>query len=165
MTHTYYQLSYRLDGMHAYLIWFSNDQDGISIEPDGTVPSFPDHAGLLTYASAHQLTIDPTPSVLHDLDAIISWLRRPLLADIDCDSVLNIWNLFGDLATSVGQSFNSDRKCSRRIYEKLFWGNNLPAVTPPGKHYRPIWSDEERLILQEILSEGLMLFRRQVKFR
>ena len=164
MTHTYYHLSYRLDAIDAYLIWFSNDQDGLITEPDGTVPSFPDHISLLAYASAHHLAIDPMPPVPHDLDAIVSWLRRPLLGDIDCDNVLSVWNLFGDLARSVGGSFDRDHKRSRRIYEKLFWGNNLPAVTPPGKHYTPIWSDEERLILQEILKEGLLLFRRHVKF-
>ena len=31
----------------------------------------------------------------------------------------------------------------RNPYEKLFFGNNLPAMTPLGEHYTPARTDEE----------------------
>jgi hypothetical protein len=48
-------------------------------------------------------------------------------------------------------------------YDKLFWGNNLPVVTPPGEFYVPAWSDEELAELHRILSDGMRLIRVAVR--
>jgi hypothetical protein len=133
MTPAYFCLWYRLDHTDGYLIWFSNDQDGVVTQPDGIVPSFRDQEALRAYAASHQLMLEETAPLLHDLDAVARWLRRSLSADVDCDALLTAWNLFGDLAASVNADFDRDRDRTQRVYEKLFWGNNLPAVTPPGK--------------------------------
>jgi len=77
--------------------------------------------------------------------------------------LLNAWNLFGDIATSVDAEFDSDRQLSQRVYEKLFWGNNLPSVTPPGKHYTPLWNEDELSLMRAILGHGLDIFRKHVK--
>ena len=44
------------------------------------------------------------------------------------------------------------------IYDKLFWGNNLPSLTPKGRHYVSEWSPDELAALAEVLSAGLALF-------
>jgi hypothetical protein len=163
MTRTYYRLWYRLDHTDGYLIWFSNDEDGVVTQPDGTVPSFRDQEALRAYATFHQIDLDAMEPLVHDLDVVVQRLRRPLSAEIDSDAFLTAWNLFGDLATSVNGDFDGDRKRTQQIYDKLFWGNNLPAVTPPGKQYTPVWSDDELLLMREILHDGLLLFRKQVK--
>lgn len=162
MTPTYYRLWYRLDHTDGYLIWFSNDTDDVVTQPDGTVPSFRDQEALQAYASSHHLTLDEMEPLLHDLDVIVEWLGRSLSAELDCDTFLTAWNLFGDLSASVNGDFDRDRKRTQHVYEKLFWGTNLPSVTPPGKYYTPLWSDEELLLMREILTNGLMLFRKSV---
>ena len=45
------------------------------------------------------------------------------------------------------------------IYDKLFWGCNLPSMTPPGMHYEPTWSPEEITTVVEVLHSGLRLLR------
>ncbi len=165
MTPTYYCLWYRLDHTDGHLIWFSNDNDGVVTQPDGMVPSFRDQKALHDYATLHQITLDPMEPLLHDLDDVARWLRQSLSAEVDCDILLTAWNLFGDLASSVKGDFDPDRTQTQHIYEKLFWGNNLPAITPPGKHYTPRWSDDELLLMRNVLHNGLRLFRTHVKIQ
>jgi hypothetical protein len=41
----------------------------------------------------------------------------------------------------------------------VFFGNNLPAMTPPGEHYVPEWDDEEIALLWRIIGQGVDLIR------
>jgi hypothetical protein len=158
----YYRLWYRLDGADSYLIWYSNDHDGVVIDPDGTVPSFHSFTQLYAYAAAHQIEIVKEEPLLHDLDHLAAWLVTPF-TDIDCDVFLAAWNLFGDISLSVGGHFEPDQQQTQHIYGKLFWGNNLPAMTPPGEHYTPEWTDDEVKLMKDTLSYGLQLFRKVVR--
>ena len=163
-SNTYYCLWYRLDGTDGYLIWYSNNHDGVVVQLGGTVPSFRSPALLHDYAAAHQIVIAEEEPMLHDLDCIEAWLCTPTISSvIDCDAFLAAWNLFGDISVSVNGNFDRDHKKTQNIYDKLFWGNNLPAITPPGKHYTPIWSDEELQVLREVLANGLQLFRQVIR--
>lgn len=163
MTRAYFCLWYRLDDIDAYLIWFSNDQDGVVVQPDGSVPSFPNESTLCAYTVTYQLPIKEGQPILHNLDVVSRWLHRTLSADIDCDQFLMAWNLFSDISNSIGGEFNADHARTYPVYEKLFWGNNLPALTPAGKQYTPAWTDNEVLLLRETLAVGLALFRSVVK--
>ena len=165
MTQTYYALWYRLDQSDGYLIWFSDDVDGVITRPDGTIPSFDAQAQLNIYASDNQLGVAPMEPLLHDLDAVVSWLGHSLSANVDTTTCLTAWNLFTDCSASVNGDFDADHKRTKGIYNKLFWGNNLPAVTPPGEEYIPVWADDERLLLQEVLCDGLQLFQKYVTRR
>ena len=40
-------------------------------------------------------------------------------------------------------------------YEKLFYGNNLPAVTPDGASFHPLLSDGERAALRALLRNAV----------
>lgn len=163
MLKTYYCLWYRLDDTDGYLIWYSNDHDGVVVQSDGAVPSFGSLALLHTYAAAHQIVIKEEEPGLHNLDRVETWLNTPTLSsDIDCADFLADWNLFGDISASTNGSFDHDQKLTQDIYEKIFYGNNLPAMTPPGKHYTPIWTEAEITLMWKILSDGMSLFRKVV---
>ena len=82
---------------------------------------------------------------------------------IDCSGSFAAWNLFIDVAHSVGDagaSYLASNAVLGHEYEKLFFGNNLPAMTPPGEHYTPTWTDDEldavrqHLILESDLFEA-----------
>jgi hypothetical protein len=163
MSRTYFRLWYRLDGADGYLIWFSNEEDGVVVEADGSAPAFGDLVALHAYADSQHLDVCIEEPILHDLDSVAVWLARPVHA-IDCDAFLSAWNLFADLAASTGAGFEPDYDRTRHIYHKLFLGNNLPIVTPPGERYVPCWSAAERRILHEVLGAGLALFRARVRW-
>ena len=162
MTTTYYYLLYQLDDTIGYLIWFSDKEDGVVLQADGSVPCFSSTLHAHIYATTHQLAIQEETPVLHDLDIIAHWLQRTLSADVDCKEFLNAWNLFDDIAVSVGHTFRADDTETHTVYEKLFWGSNIPILTPPGEHYTPVWSDDELLLLRAVLAQGLTLFRSAV---
>jgi hypothetical protein len=81
------------------------------------------------------------------------------MANPNPELLLDAWNLFGDVARSVGVPLD-DRSAERHtLYDKLFAANNLPAVTPPGERYEPRWSESELAGLREVLAEGIQVFR------
>lgn len=140
---TYFSLWYRLDRIDYYLIWYTNDRDGVVVDSTGLIPTFRDIDSLAIYAENIGLYVEKEEPTLHNLDLLKYWLENPNQATIVCDDFLAIWNLFTDVASSVLDiEFDRDIQKTKSIYNKLFWGNNLPSLTPKGKYYNPIWTDD-----------------------
>lgn len=159
----YFSLLYRLHTEERYLIWMSDEQDSVLVHAGGFVPSFGSLASLREYAALNDYTLRDEEPRLHDLDWIATWVAQTD-APVDCIRTLNVWNLFVDVSVSMpdkGVAFYNDQLDSelRPIYDKLFWGNNLRAVTPKGEHYIPEWSQEELRSLARVLTLGLDMFR------
>ena len=89
-----------------------------------------------------------------------AWCLAPDAAGIDCSSFVDAWNFFDDLA---GLSDGADTPYIRlsrtrgACYDKLFWGCNLPAVTPAGERFEPVWHAAEVAEIREVLAVGLDL--------
>ena len=164
---TYYSYEHRLAGADAYLIWFTDDSDdgtepdGVLLDKEGLMVTFHHMDNLQDYARHRGLTVGPEANAEPlDLDVVERWLVKARKTNVDCGTFLNAWNLFSDLATTVqGRTAHIDGQREGRIYNKLFWGNNLPALTPPGKHYEPIWSKSEVGRMRNVLTTGMLLFR------
>lgn len=162
MPPSHHRLLYKLDGQERFLIWFSNDRDGVVVR-DGHVLSFSSHGALRGFAVQTGLALAEEPDGLHDLDWVQKWVSSPRADTIDCAAALVAWNLFGDVSLSLagaGAAFLELDRAHDGLYDKLFAGNNLPAVTPPGEPSTPTWSDDEVTTLAAILAHGLALFRR-----
>jgi hypothetical protein len=150
------------DDSNLYFIWFSNEKDGVCCEPDGEIAAFNDLESLRKYAEVQNILIRDEEAFCLNLDKIEESLKQPLF-EVDCVDFLNAWNLFTDVSVSLKGNFDSERKATEKIYDKLFWGNNLPAVTPEGEFYTPIWSRKELEIIREVLQKGFILFRSSLK--
>jgi hypothetical protein len=159
----YYACRYRFAEEDAYVLWFTNDQDGVWVDVNGQVVSFRTLAALQRYATAHAITIESAAPPFYNLDAVVSWLRHDSYPPIDCELLLTTWNLFRDVATSVNRPFDVDHERTQSVYEKLFYGNNLPSITPTGASYEPQWTEDEIMLLREIFTDGLQLFTETVK--
>jgi hypothetical protein len=59
----------------------------------------------------------------------------------------------------MGGDFDSDKDLTHEVYEKLFQGMNLPAVTPESKQCQPTWAKDEIELMRQVLLHGLSLFR------
>ena len=163
MAHKHFKVRYRLDGVDRYLIWFSNDSDGVVVQDDGSMVSFRSQSDLDSYAKFRGLKLEPDEPSEFDFDSVERWLSRLDRGSIDCDLFLNAWNLFGDIASSNGNAaFQQSSRAAGRVYDKLFWGNNLPAVTPAGELYVPVWSERDVDELHRILSQGMSSIRNAV---
>lgn len=161
MSADYYKCWYRLNGRDKYLIWYTNDVDGVWLR-DGKIPVFTEHTNLIDYASSNGINIQIEEPRLHDLDVVVKWLESPTGKTVDCPSFNAAWNLFADVSRSVKGDFDQDQKRTKKVYEKLFCGMNLPSVTPEGKEYEPIWTKKEVALLYEVLSQGLEMFRAKI---
>lgn len=163
----YFPLSYRLRKEARFLIWISNGDDSVLVDADGSVPSFKDLKTLESFAEQNGIQLESETPVIHDLDWVAGW-RIAHAAEIKCVPALHAWNLFRDVAASVqakGAEFAKLDRNEPLIYDKLFWGNNLPAVTPEGRSYVPQWTLQETQLLAAVLSTGLDLFESCVRNR
>ena len=92
---------------------------------------------------------------------------HPNLPDValDCNQILAAWNLFGDVARSTGEiggAFNESDQSLNAIYDKIFYGCNLPSITPEGEAYTPSWSRKELDAIRELLKIGFLMFQRVI---
>ena len=159
---TYYRVLFNLERALEWLIWYDGAgeaKDGVWINEPGNMPVFRSEAALEHYARERGIHFKPEAPMLHNLRVVEEWLRKPSFKSIQCDAFLGAWNLFADVARSVGTPLDDRGELADKVYDKLFWGNNIPAVTPAGREYVPVWSKEEMDCLRRVLQQGLAVFR------
>ena len=157
----YFPHLYRLDAEDRYLIWISNESEGVVADAEGFVLTFNDADAVRSHADLKHYQLEDEEPILQDLDWVGTWLNTPGMP-VNCVEALNAWNLFSDVARSIqgrGRAFERLDPQFPGIYRKLFWGNNLPSLTPEGKHFTPQWSPDEITALTEVLGAGLEMFR------
>jgi hypothetical protein len=160
---TFFPYKLRWDGSVVYLIWFGGNgdrTDGVFVDGEEKMPTFRSMRTLKRYATEKGLVIsDEKCGKALDFDALSRWIQRPARGSIRCADFLAAWNLFSDiLSTFKGHPSHIDGRREQRIYRNLFHGSNLPAVTPEGRKYKPIWSQDEVVRLRRVLARGSRLF-------
>lgn len=158
-----YLCAARLDGTDRYFLWESGDDapDRVVLDDAGFVLTFPGEQAAREAPSVESEAVSPEQTAVYDLDAIETWAKST--AEVrDCSELLNAWNLFGDLPRGENL-FGEAAARANLVYDKLFWGCNLPAMTPPGEHYVPIWSASETAALKRLLMLGLAEFRGRIR--
>ena len=147
MALAYYLCSYRLHESAGYLIWFTDEEggveDGVVTSPEALLQIFRSQSDAEIQARNLNILLSEENPAFYDMTVISDWVDTPAAETVDCSAFDNAWNMFGDIALSTGSAFDADRTQTRRIYQKLFWGCNLPSVTPPGQRYGPLWDTEE----------------------
>jgi hypothetical protein len=147
----------RLDGLDHVFLWESG-----GAKPDRVV--LDDNNRIWTFASEQAArdtttsrTVSSDDAADYDADAVDSWCRSN--ADmVACRPLLALWNLFTDLPNRADLFVALDKRANG-IYDKLFAGCNLPAITAPGDHYVPTWNATELQLLKRLLLLGIAEFR------
>jgi hypothetical protein len=157
----HYIVMFRLDGSDRFAVWYTDDVDGVLLDEAKLVATFPSPGAVKAYAANLGLELVEEAPEVYDFDRIAAWIAEPRAAGIDCSMMLNAWNMLADTASSLSCRLFEPRG-SKLVYDKLFRGNNLEVVTPPGEHYEPTWSDEDVAVLAGVLSAGLGTLRAAV---
>jgi hypothetical protein len=153
---THYPYLLHDQGRQVVVLWYGDETDGVVTTGDRRVRTFDDVDGARRFAEANGLPLaDERPSRL-DLDAVATWMRRG--RTVPCALLLEGWNFLADVARSVRAEADHG-EAAFGVYAKLFAGNNLPAVNPPGEYYVPVWSAEELRLLRRVLGDGLRVWR------
>ncbi len=160
MTHErlHYTVMFRLDGSDRFVVWYCDDVDGVLLDESKLIATFPSPAAVEAYAVNLGLELLEEPPGVYDFDRIAAWVAAPGAEGIDCSVMLDAWNMLADAANSLSCKLFEPRG-AKLVYDKLFWGNNLEAVTPPGEHYEPTWSRVDVAVLAGVLSAGLSTLR------
>ena len=157
MERLYFPCRVRLNGADIFLLWYEDERDGFVRTPGG---------GLVVEASLDSLAAEAAELGVelaearteYDFDRVRSWCRGPTAEGVDCQTFLDVWNFFDDLAglhTAPGTEYARLSRAAAACYDKLFWGSNLPSVTPPGERFDPSWSPEELAAVGQVFEAGL----------
>lgn len=162
MSETWYPLALKIGERTLFLLWASDDWGLDRLLADGgRLVSFSNEESAREYAQAENLPLARREELhLHDLDDAARWLRAD--TEPDCGVLLEIWNLAGDVARSVNEPFEDRGGVLDDVYNKLFFGNNLPSMTPRGEHFEPEWSEEELGVLRARIETAVDLIRSHV---
>jgi hypothetical protein len=157
----YYICEFKLDRKTSYVIWYSGNDDGILLSEENKVIAFGSIDRILAYTQEKSLSVNNESIPMYDFDVISSWCDRPNLSQIDCESFLNIWNMFTDLASSMGKR---SQVCAADVgvdslYDKLFYGNNLPSINLTEELYEPSWNQDEASAIAHLFAKGLQDLR------
>jgi hypothetical protein len=160
MDRRYYSFWFRIGGQKLCAIWSDNDYSKFWLDANGLLPAFSTKGAITAYAESIPISLENFEFEMVDLDELANWLEHPGL-ELDCNLVLNSWNLFDDLKTAVygEDSYQAELQRPSTIYDKLYFGTNPPVLTPSNKEYVPIWTEPEIKEIQIPLADGLKLFR------
>ncbi|MBA3453348.1 MAG: hypothetical protein H0T42_09680 [Deltaproteobacteria bacterium] len=152
-----------LDGIQRLFLWESDDEtdDRVALDEAGFLLCFPSEFAARAATQAESRPVSSEAPSVYDLDAIEAWCRSTATVT-DCRRLLNAWNLFGDLPRNDNLCASADAR-NNSLYDKLFAGCNLPAMTPPGEEYVPMWTSAEIAALKRLLLLGLAEFRARLR--
>lgn len=165
MSYNLYPVSVKNEGCTRFLVWCEG-QSGDYYLRDGDNLIVGDSLGTLRDALAEKSgEVDWGASCVIDIDKLFNDLEAISIGHTSDDSqnslFLDAWNFFEDLIHTFGleQDFSKFRTVHLdAVYEKIFWGCNLPAVTPEGKSYSPLWADNEIEVWREYMCELRKVF-------
>ena len=168
----YYALWHRLECHDSYLIWATDlegdAKDTVLLDREDCLLTFDNLHSLTEYAATIGLSVTADEPKLFDLDWAANWVRDLSATTVDCANALSAWNLFLDVCQSVKHDrkfFLDNAEPNRILYDKLFFGNNHPAITPEGETYMPSWSQHEISAIRTVLSAGLKMFQSNLPSR
>jgi hypothetical protein len=115
-------------------------------------------AGLVRLSKAKGIEVSSDPAHLvniAEMQDTLARLRpgRPL-SQYSAQVLLESWNALEDMCRSTGASMRlagASEAEVKHVYDRLFYGNNLPSVTPEGRSCKPAFNSEELAVLRSTL--------------
>lgn len=156
----------RLDGRDYFLVWRTAESNSLWRDQHGHLLVDAHEQRLRESAESQGIRIEPDAPAQYDFDKTERWCAKADDTSVDCNAILNHWNFLDDLAAWPPQQQSAYQTASKNatgVYNKLFFGCNLPAVTPAGEEYLPNWSADELVELREVLIAGIELLKTELK--
>lgn len=142
------------------LLWESSSKGDVFLTKDNNIPYIADDIQdakkifselpfNIIWSDAATMDFDMFWKELNDLN-----IKKPS-DEKTCDVILNGWNFIEDLIRTFSLDGLREKLTDLQLnkaYKKIFYGNNIEAVTPNDYSYNPLWEEEEILILREKLA-------------
>jgi hypothetical protein len=142
-----------------FLIWFSDDQDGlVTAADDGSLLAFESDGDARGHAGSAGLAVSEEESAYFDFDELEAWIGAPNPFRMRPDDLLNAWNLLRDIASSVRNQVAAAKLRNRgdkELYLRLVNSCDIPALRSPTVE-RP--TPEDCAAIAAVLRHGLACF-------
>lgn len=157
----YYLVTFISKKENYYFIWTTSDNE-IFLTKDDKLIFWKIIKDVEDFMVKNNIVFSQNDEIVFDLDCFEKWCCSSI-HNVDCENILNLWNIFTDLYSSVNKKYIGSESEFDEIYEKLFYGNNLQTVNTTNKHYIPTFSDDEIDMIKEIIMEGICFFKNIIK--
>ncbi|WP_428771113.1 hypothetical protein V1L52_04520 [Treponema sp. HNW] len=157
----YCLINFILASRSFYCLWFDDGKrDRFLTDTTNTLLYFENENEIRNFCTAHNLNIQKNKAVCYNID---SFMHEFNLYDIDCNIFLDYWNIASDMAYTYSEHFIGDDDGPSGetvgVYDKLFYGNNLPALKKESSEvYIPIWERDELDIIQAVFTDIKRIF-------
>ena len=151
-TDMYYIISFLYKDSEHYCIWVSDEKDYVLFDENKLV-KFKSKQLLFEYASENNIVFEDETETKYDVDKMQLWCNDAEDNYVDCDEVLNFWNISTDFAAGNELCFAGNENSCDGIYEKIFFGNNI--LEDSDKKYYPEFMDDEVKMIKQIIREGI----------
>jgi hypothetical protein len=154
----YYIINLDFKFYQLYIIWISDEVDGVLVNDELKVSAFKTEAGLLRYWNEY-INGTNTEVTGYDVYKVQQWIANPY-PKFDCNEFLNLWNLFTDVAEATKLQFTGDLKEDVRnvVYDKLFNASDCYWANEPN----PIFNAAEIDTLANVMQNGIDLLLNNV---
>jgi hypothetical protein len=152
---------FRFNAKSYFVIWYDGSEDGLLVDSKQKLAQFEHQEDARNFLIKQGFYLSENQVTIYNFDRIAQWVNQPTPAQIDCVEFLDVWNMFVDVANSVGGSsvFMEKNSDLDSIYQKLFYGCNLLSITPPGEQFEPTWTLSEMTFLSNLFGAGIELLR------
>jgi len=136
-----------------YILWISDDIDGVVVDNQRKIIAFKDKAQLLKFVEKKAISLKEGITAYY-INNLQQWVLEPD-RNIDYEVFLNFWNLCTDISYSVGIDFMGDVRDEliNNLYNKLFDASGTFISEEPN----PTFNEVEISKLSEIIQNGLAL--------
>ena len=148
----HYIIEVKLDQIVFYLLW--KDERFMLI--DDKFLFFKGKTELHEFINENKLLVDEDVES-YDLDSVIDLIPQ-LKESEKCNKILDCWNLFSDMAQTIGIFFSGDSDDISILYEKIVLGSNIETLK--NAEYHPLLTNEENKLLESVLCDGISIFRK-----
>lgn len=140
-----------------YCVWFSNEESDGFFLSDSALRIFPSECAAFEFLTAFPSYGKEIKTTTYDIDVIKQIICRT--EPFSAHTILDFWNIIGDLASSIKVPYEGNTKDSltNSVYDKLFYGNNLPEINTSDCVYVPQFTSEEYARLITILLNGIAI--------
>src|SRR5271157_1951201 len=161
----HYLCRVRLKEIVVFVVSHSGERDGFVRDKAGRLRAACTPEALTATAGARNVLPVNSEPIEYDFERIGAWCAAPELAGVDHAAFLDAWNFLDELAGLHNGADTLYTRLTRgavECYDKLFWGSNLPAVTPPRERFDPARQADELIEFRRVLEAGLGLLESEL---
>lgn len=154
----YYLCSLIYEQTEIFFIWYEGEPDGVVVDKQGNTITASDMETIKSAGKELNILFETEEVTVFDYDLTYNAIKREIYSEHVMNDAINLLNIFGDIALSIPDNeYNDLLDNNKPIYNKIFYGCNLPSVNTTNEKYVPVWTHEEQQVLQNLFEHGIRL--------